>query len=82
LDNDDANAKYPLLLIAAVAILFAGSAMVPADTVKPLLTTSEPLSVIDFATKLLFMVVPLEAEYDIPVRFVLILLMEVFKAVI
>lgn len=61
-DNADVNAKYPLLFIAAVAIELAGSEMVPAVTVKPLLATSEPLSVIDFATKLLFIVVPLEAE--------------------
>ena len=55
------NAKYPLLFMDAVAILFVGSVMFPDETVNPLLTISEPLSVMLRATRLLFIVVPVEA---------------------
>jgi hypothetical protein len=52
------NAKYPLLFIAEVAMLFAGR------------------------VKLLFIVVPLDALYDIPVSDAFILFMVLFKELI
>ena len=62
------NAKYPLLFMDAVAILFVGNTMLPDATVRPL-----------FTTRLLLIVVPVEALYDMPVVFAEMLDMLVCK---
>ena len=63
------NAKYPLLFMDDVAILFVGNVMLPDATVRPLFTTREPLSVMLLATRLVLIVVPVEALYDMPIVF-------------
>ena len=63
----------------AVAILFAGNVMLPDEMVNPLLTISEPLSVMLRATRLVLIVVPVEALYDMPVVFAEMLDMLVCK---
>ena len=73
------NAKYPLLFMDAVAILFVGNTMLPDATVRPLFTTREPLSVMLLATRLVLIVVPVEALYDMPVVFAEMLDMLVCK---
>ena len=55
------KAKYPLLFMDDVAILFVGNVMLPDATLRPLFTTREPLSVMLRATRLLLIVVPVEA---------------------
>ena len=62
------NAKYPLLFMDDVAILFVGNVMLPDATVRPL-----------FTTRLLLIVVPVEALYDMPVVFAEMLDMLVCK---
>ena len=45
-DRLEASAKYPLLFIAAVAILFKGKYTLPDETVSPLLHVRDPLSTV------------------------------------